>query len=176
MRFGIRKPLAIGLALASIGLLLFARAGVRGHFMTDVLPSMVLLGFGGGMAFNPMLLAAMSDVDPRESGIASGMVNTSFMMGGALGLAILASLAASRTSSLISSGHGQLVALTGGYHAAFLAGAAFAGMGAVLGGLRLRTIAMPQMPHATEAPVADAAESTRPAESEQPALQGAGIG
>ena len=59
---------------------------------------MILLGFGAGMALNPLLLAAMSDVAPEESGLASGIVNTSFMMGGALGLAMLASVAASRTA------------------------------------------------------------------------------
>src|SRR5436305_4498361 len=126
MRFGIRRPLATGLLLAAIGLALFARAPVDGSFVVDVLPSMILLGFGAGMAFNPVLLAAMSDVAPEESGLASGLVNTSFMMGGALGLAILASLAASRTSSLKADGEGPLAALTGGYHAAFLGGALFA--------------------------------------------------
>src|SRR5450755_5172778 len=93
MRFGIRRPLSIGLLLAAAGLGLFARAPVGGHFVLDVFPSMILLGLGAGIAFHPMLLAAMSDVDPSESGLASGVVNTSFMMGGALGLAILASVA-----------------------------------------------------------------------------------
>jgi MFS family permease len=152
MRFGIRRPLTIGLVLAAIGLLLFSRASVHGSFLPDVLPSMVLLGIGGGMAFNPMLLAAMSDVDPSESGLASGVVNTSFMMGGALGLAILASLAASRTSSLLSSGHGHLAALDGGYHLAFLVGAIFAALAAAIGGSLLRASAMPipQAAHAQE--------------------------
>ena len=72
--------------------LLFARAPVDGSFVVDVLPSMILLGFGAGMAFNPVLLAAMSDVEPKDAGLASGVVNTAFMMGGALGLAVLASL------------------------------------------------------------------------------------
>ena len=126
MRFGIRLPLATGLSLAAVGLALFVRAPVDGHFVVDVLPSMILLGFGAGMAFNPVLLAAMSDVEPTESGLASGIVNTSFMMGGALGLAVLASLAASHTHSLSVSGDGQLAALTGGYHLAFLVGAVFA--------------------------------------------------
>ena len=87
---------------------------------------MILLGFGAGMAFNPVLLAAMSDVDQSEAGLASGVVNTSFMMGGALGLAVLASLAAGRTDTLDASGEDALVALTGGYHVAFLVGAVFA--------------------------------------------------
>jgi EmrB/QacA subfamily drug resistance transporter len=138
MRFGIKPPLAIGLLLAAIGLVLFARAPVHGNFAVDVLPSMLLLGLGAGIAFNPMLLAAMSDVAPTESGLASGVVNTSFMMGGALGLAILASLAASRAKSLLTAGATQLAALNGGLHAAFLAGALFAATAAALGAVFLR--------------------------------------
>jgi EmrB/QacA subfamily drug resistance transporter len=139
MRFGIRRPLATGLLLAAVGLALLARAPVNGSFVTDVLPSMILLGIGAGTAFNPMLLAAMSDVRPEQSGLASGVVNTAFMMGGALGLAVLASLASSRTDSLLASGHGQLAALNGGYHAALLVGAVFATAAAVIGGTLLRT-------------------------------------
>jgi EmrB/QacA subfamily drug resistance transporter len=139
MRFGIRKPLAAGLSLAAVGLLLFVRAPVDGSFVVDVLPSMILLGIGAGMAFNPLLLAAMSDVAPQESGLASGVVNTAFMMGGALGLAVLASLADRRTDDLLASGASQLAALTGGYHVAFFAGAVFAAAAAVLSAVLLRT-------------------------------------
>ena len=156
MRFGIRKPLAAGLTLAAIGLALFARAPVDGNFVVDVLPSMILLGFGAGMAFNPLLLAAMGDVRPEESGLASGIVNTAFMMGGALGLAVLASVASSRTSSLRSSGHGALDALTGGYHVAFLIGAIFALAAGWFGAAFLRPHAGPS-PHGGEAAVAVAA-------------------
>jgi EmrB/QacA subfamily drug resistance transporter len=138
MRFGIKKPLAIGLLLAAIGLLFFIRIPVHGNFVDDVMPSMILLGFGAGMAFNPMLLAAMSDVPQDESGLASGIVNTSFMMGGSLGLAILASVAAFQTIKLVSAGSSQIVALTGGYHAAFLVGAIFAGLAAFLSATQLR--------------------------------------
>ncbi len=138
MRFGIKRPLATGLLLAAVGLALFVRAPVHGSFIADVLPSMILLGVGAGMAFNPVLLAAMSDVAPEESGLASGVVNTAFMMGGALGLAVLASLAASRTDSLRAAGHGELSALTGGYHLAFLVGALFALGAAALGTALLR--------------------------------------
>ncbi|HKV68822.1 MAG TPA: DHA2 family efflux MFS transporter permease subunit, partial [Gaiellales bacterium] len=126
MRYGVRIPLGVGLSLAGLGLVLFARAPVGGSYVTDVLPSMVLLGFGAGMSFNPLLLAAMNDVDPAESGLASGVVNTAFMMGGALGLAVLTSVAASRTSDLRASGEAHLEALVGGYHVAFLLGAVFA--------------------------------------------------
>jgi EmrB/QacA subfamily drug resistance transporter len=138
LRFGIRLPLATGLGFAGLGLLLFARAPVDGTFVVDVLPAMILLGLGAGMAFNPVLLAAMSDVEPTEAGLASGVVNTSFMMGGALGLAVLASLAASRTDVLTAAGESEAAALTGGYHVAFFVGAVFAIAAAALGGLLLR--------------------------------------
>jgi EmrB/QacA subfamily drug resistance transporter len=137
MRFGIKPPLAVGLLVAAAGMALFVRAPVDGNFVADVLPSMILLGLGAGTAFNPVLLAAMSDVDPSEAGLASGVVNTSFMMGGAVGLAVLASLAQSRTDSLRASGDGALTALTGGYHAAFLLGSLFAAAAAALGAFLL---------------------------------------
>jgi EmrB/QacA subfamily drug resistance transporter len=138
MRFGIRGPLAAGLLLAAVGLALFARAPAGGSFVVDVLPGMLLLGLGAGIAFNPLLLAAMSDVRPNESGLASGVVNTSFMMGGALGLAVLASLAAARTNGLLANGTEAIAALNSGYHAAFFVGAAFAAIAALLGLTLLR--------------------------------------
>jgi EmrB/QacA subfamily drug resistance transporter len=156
LRFGLRAPLATGLLLAAAGEVLFARAPVDGNFVVDVLPSMILLGFGAGMAFNPVLLAAMSDVEPSEAGLASGVVNTAFMMGGALGLAVLASVAASRTDTLEAAGHGPLAALNGGYHAAFVVGAVFAVIAAAIGGTLLRTTAASRAAAESEA-VAEAA-------------------
>ncbi len=138
MRLGIKLPLATGLLLAAVGLLLFARAPVGGTFVVDVLPSMLLLGIGAGIAFNPVLLAAMSDVAPEESGLASGVVNTAFMMGGALGLAVLASLAALRTSSLHVLAQSPVAGLVGGYHLAFLIAAMFAALAAAIGSAFLR--------------------------------------
>jgi EmrB/QacA subfamily drug resistance transporter len=138
MRFGIKPPMITGLLLMTVALLLFARAPVDGSFIIDLLPSMILLGLGAGIGFNPIFLAAMSEVPQEESGLASGVVNTAFMMGGALGLAVLASLAASRTDSLLALGNGQLDALTGGYHVAFLVGAIFALGATVLGAALLR--------------------------------------
>jgi MFS family permease len=138
MRFGIKPPLVTGMLLIAAGVLLLARAPVDGNFLVDILPGMVLLGLGAGIGFNPVFLAAMSDVTPEQSGLASGIVNTAFMMGGALGLAILASLAASRTGSLRASGDGVLSALTGGYHVAFVGAATFSALAAVLAAMLLR--------------------------------------
>ena len=163
LHFGVRTPLVIGLLLAAAGLVLFARAPVDGVFAVDVLPSMILLGLGAGMAFNPVLLAAMSDVEPSEAGLASGVVNTSFMMGGALGLAILASLAASRTHSLAASGDSLVGALTGGYHVAFVAGAAFAAGAALLSAALLRRTSAPALEmHAQTWEEPDSAETPSP--------------
>jgi EmrB/QacA subfamily drug resistance transporter len=141
MRFGIKPPLIGGLVFFIAGLLLFARAPVDGSFTMDVLLPMIFFGIGGGTTFNPLLLGAMGDVEPQDSGLASGIVNTAFMMGGALGLAVLAAIATSRTDTLLAAGDGAAAALTGGYQYAFVTGAIFAAFAAV-GALFLR----PKMP------------------------------
>jgi EmrB/QacA subfamily drug resistance transporter len=151
MKFGTRLPVGVGMAVAAVGLFLFSRAPVDGSFLTDVLPAMILLGIGAGTAFNPLLLAAMSDAEPSQAGLASGAVNTSFMMGGALGLAVLGSIAAARTENLESSGDAAITALNGGYQVAFLVGAAFALLAAGLAAL-LRN---PQAQPAHDAPVVE---------------------
>ncbi|HSI52123.1 MAG TPA: DHA2 family efflux MFS transporter permease subunit [Ideonella sp.] len=138
MRFGIRRPIAVGLALAALGLLLFSQAPVAANFWQHVLPPMLLLGLGAGIAFNPVLLAAMSEVGPADSGLASGLVNTAFMMGGALGLAVLASLAAGRSEAAALAGLDAAAALNAGYQLAFKLGAACALVAALMGGLLLR--------------------------------------
>jgi MFS family permease len=138
MTYGIRPPLVVGLGLAAAALATFAFAPVDGTYVVNVLPGMVLLGIGAGIAFNPVLLAAMGDVEPHEAGLASGVVNTSFMMGGALGLAVLVALSSSRTGSLVESGFSVPEALTGGYQLAFAAGAVMAALAAVVGGVFLR--------------------------------------
>ena len=145
MRFGIRPPLTVGLALASVSLALFAVAPVEGSFVPHVLPSMILLGIGAGIAFNPVLLAAMGDVEPHEAGLASGVVNTSFMMGGALGLAVLVAVSESRTSSLAAGGADPVAALNGGLQAAFAVGALMALAAAFVGGAFLRPQPMQEM-------------------------------
>jgi EmrB/QacA subfamily drug resistance transporter len=160
MRFGVKPPIVFGLTCFAIGLLWFSRAPADGSFVVDVLPAMMIMGVGGGITFNPILLAAMGDVEPTESGLASGIVNTAFMLGGALGLAVLVSVADSRTQSLADSGDAAAEALTGGYNAAFLVAAAFAVIGA-LGALLLRPVMPPgegEMP--AEAP--EGAEEPEP--------------
>jgi EmrB/QacA subfamily drug resistance transporter len=139
MRFGNRLPLAVGLALAATGLGLFAFSPIAGNFWLHVLPAMTILGIGCGMALNPILLVAMNEVPPSESGLASGVVNTAFMMGGSLGLAVLASISAARTEGLTTAGAALPAALTGGYQLAFLVGAIFTGVGALLSAVLLRS-------------------------------------
>jgi len=138
MRFGNRLPLAVGLALVTVGLALLALAPVEGNFLLHVLPAMTMLGIGCGMALNPMLLVAMGEVEASESGLASGVVNTAFMLGGSLGLAVLASLSAARTGDLLAAGTAMPGALHGGYQLAFVFGTIFAGIAALLSGVLLR--------------------------------------
>jgi MFS family permease len=159
-RYGYRAPLAFGLSVATLALLWLARAPVHGSFLPDVLPAMICIGVGGGLAFNPVLMAAMSDVEPKDSGLASGIANTAFMMGGALGLAVLASLASARTHHLTAAGHGPLAALTGGYHLAFAIAAVFSVGAAVVGATFLRTRTVAAGAHGAGAHGAEAALDT----------------
>ncbi len=143
MRYGIKTPMLSGMALTLIGLLLLARVPVEGNWALDIAPATIVVGLGMGIAFNPILLAAMSGVPQEQAGLASGVVNTAFMMGGAVGLAVLAALAALRNDDLRASGAGVAVALNGGYQIAFLVGAAFVVVAASVAAAVLR-VATPQ--------------------------------
>jgi EmrB/QacA subfamily drug resistance transporter len=136
---GIKKPLAIGLLLIAIGFALFAGVPVDGGFMMDVLPSMVLFGLGSGAAYSPLLLCGMSDVAPSRSGLASGIINTAWVMGGSLGLAILASVSIACTNDLLASGATTNVAVASGYRVALMLAAACVGTAALLAAVFLRT-------------------------------------
>jgi EmrB/QacA subfamily drug resistance transporter len=149
IRLGIKRPLLVGLGLMALALLLLARTPVDGTWALDVLPATLAIGLGAGIAFNPILLAAMSGVRQEQAGLASGVVNTAFMMGGAVGLAILASLAARRTTALRGDGTASLAALNGGYHLAFVVGTGFI-VAAGLVGATLR-MAAPSTQHAGQA-------------------------
>jgi MFS family permease len=119
MRFGARRLLFPGLTLVTAGLVLFTRAPVDGNYFTDVLPVLILLGTGIGVCFPALMTIAMSGATRADAGLASGLVNTSAQVGGALGLAVLATLSTSRTNDLEAAGHSTASALTSGYHLAF---------------------------------------------------------
>jgi EmrB/QacA subfamily drug resistance transporter len=125
LRFGARPVLLAGLTLILAGLALFTQVPVDAGYVGDVLPSMVLLGVGAGLTFPPMMTIAMSTATPEDSGLLSGLVNTTQQVGAALGLAILATLASSRTDSLLGDGDAAPVALTGGYTLAFTIASGF---------------------------------------------------
>jgi MFS family permease len=119
MRFGARTLLFPGLALIAAALALFALAPVGGAYASHILPVMLLMGAGAGLCFPALMTLAMSGASPRDAGLASGLVNATGQVGGALGLAVLATVSASRTSTLIARGRPAAAALTDGYHLAF---------------------------------------------------------
>jgi EmrB/QacA subfamily drug resistance transporter len=123
MRFGPRATLIPSLVFIGAGLLLFARTPVDATYLTDILPVMILLGAGAGLAFPSLMTLAMSGAGPTDAGLASGLVNTTLQVGGALGLAVLATLATERTDGLLADGEPAASALTSGYHLAYLIGA-----------------------------------------------------
>jgi EmrB/QacA subfamily drug resistance transporter len=122
-RFGARNALIPGLIFIAAGLALFSRAPVDGNYWRDVFPTMIILAFGIGISFPSLMTLAMSGATRADAGLASGLVNTTAQVGGALGLAVLATVSATRTDHLKSAGESTLSALTGGYHLAFLIGA-----------------------------------------------------
>ena len=119
MRYGARTVMVPAFVLITAGLALFTQAPVNGGYVTHLLPTMVLFGIGAGLGFPALMTIAMSDVTPQDAGLASGLVNTTAQVGGALGLALLATLATTRTGDLTASGESLAAALTGGYHLAF---------------------------------------------------------
>jgi predicted MFS family arabinose efflux permease len=124
MRFGARTLVIPGLAMIAVALVWLARLPVDGSYVVDFLPSMLLLGAGAGTCFPALMGLAMSGATPSDAGLASGLINTTAQVGGALGLAILATLAATRTDDLTAAGGTHAEALVGGYHLAFLVAAA----------------------------------------------------
>jgi EmrB/QacA subfamily drug resistance transporter len=123
-RFGARALLIPGLLLIMAALIVFAHVPLHGDYLTSVMPAMALLGIGAGVCFPALMNVAMSGAAPQDAGLASGLVNTTAQVGGALGLAVLATLSASHTSRALAQGHSRAAALTSGYHLAFWIGAA----------------------------------------------------
>jgi EmrB/QacA subfamily drug resistance transporter len=138
-RFGARTTLLPGLLLIVAGLAFFSRAPVDATYLTDVFPSMLLLGVGAGLSFPSLMTLAMSGATERDSGLASGVVNMSLQVGGALGLAVLATLSATRTKHLIEAGSSAASALTGGLHLVLLVGAGLLGLAFVVAVTVLRS-------------------------------------
>ena len=147
MRFGARTTLIPSLFLIGVALLLLARTPVDGLYLRDLMPPMILLGLGAGLAFPSLMTLAMSGATQSDSGLASGLVNTSVQVGGAIGLAVLATLASQRTTAELASGASHAAALNSGYHLAYLIGAALVGAALVVALTVLRSPApMPEGP------------------------------
>jgi EmrB/QacA subfamily drug resistance transporter len=167
MRFGPRTTLIPGVCLVVVALLLFARAPVDGSYLTDLLPPFLLIGVGVGTSFPAIMTLAMSGATPSDSGLASGLVNTSMQVGGAIGLAVLATLSTERSDSLQNAGASHLSALTSGFHLAYLIGAGLAAIAVAIAVFVLRS---PE-PGAMPAPEAEHGHEQRGAE---PAYSDAG--
>jgi MFS family permease len=123
-RFGARATLIPGIVCILIGMLLFARTPVDATYAIDLLPALALFGLGAGLAFPSLMTLAMSGATRSDAGLASGLVNTSVQVGGAIGLAVLATLSAERTAGLVADGVASAEAINSGYHLAYLVGAA----------------------------------------------------
>jgi EmrB/QacA subfamily drug resistance transporter len=128
MRFGPKTTLIPSMVAIGAGLLLFARTPVDASYVVDLMPATILIGLGAGLAFPSLMMLAMSGATPEDSGLASGLVNTSVQVGGAIGLAVLATLASERTDTALSSGESTASALNSGYHLAYLVGVALIGV------------------------------------------------
>jgi MFS family permease len=141
-RLGIRVVTAAGLTIATIGLALFTQVSITGTYWSEIFPGVAVMSIGMGLTFVPLTLLATTNVQNEDAGLASGIFNTSQQIGGALGLAVLSTLAASRTSSLTKDGVSGPEALTRGFHVAFAVGAAFlaAGLVVLLLGIRKRHV------------------------------------
>jgi MFS family permease len=154
-RFGARNVLLVGLALVLAGLLWFSRAPVDGRYVTDVLPVALLTGLGFGLAFPALMTLAMSEATASDAGLASGLVSTTAQAGGALGLAVLATLASSRANALLAEGADTAAALNGGYRLAFTVSAGLVAAALVLAAVWLRA---PASGVAVEPEAADVAD------------------
>ena len=163
-RFGMRNTVLASIGFIGAGMLLFARTPVDGSYFADVLPAMVLVGLGAGLGFPGLMTFAMSGVSPQDAGMASGLVNTSVQVGGAIGLAVLATLASERTGSLAASGHDHAAALNSGFHLAYLIGAGVLAAAVIVALGTLREPRPAQAPAA--APKRAQRHSNRPAYSE----------
>ena len=130
-RIGVKPALLIGMTSLTAGLLYFTQVSVGGGYLGDLLPGFLLIAVGLGFSFVPISIAALAGVQPAEAGLASGLINTSQQIGGALGIAALSTIATSRTEDAVAGGASQASALVTGFHGAFVAGVIIAALGVV---------------------------------------------
>jgi len=130
-RVGVKPVLVVGMTMLTAGLLYFTQVSVGGSYLGDLMPGFLIIGVGIGFSFVPISIAALAGVTPSEAGLASGLINTSQQIGGALGIAALSTIATSRTEDSVVSGSALPVALVDGFSSAFLVGAIFAALGLV---------------------------------------------
>jgi MFS family permease len=137
-RIGVKPVLVAGMSALTAGILYFTQISVGGTYVADLLPGFLLIGVGLGFSFVPISIAALAGIEPTEAGLASGLINTSQQIGGALGIAALSTIAASRTTHALAGGSTHADALVAGFHAAFLAAAAVSIVGIVAALLLIR--------------------------------------
>jgi EmrB/QacA subfamily drug resistance transporter len=130
-RIGVKPVLVTGMAMLTAGLVFFTQVSVDGSYVRDLLPGFLVIGVGIGFSFVPISIAALAGVQPAEAGLASGLINTSQQIGGALGIAALSTIATTQTTDAVTSGVAVPFALVDGFSAAFTVGAIFAGLGLV---------------------------------------------
>jgi EmrB/QacA subfamily drug resistance transporter len=150
-RIGVKPALLIGMVSLTAGLLYFTQVSVHGSYLGDLLPGFLLIAVGLGFSFVPISIAALAGIEPREAGLASGLINTTQQIGGALGIAALSTIATSRTTDAISHGSSQASALVTGFHGAFWAGVIIAGVGVVATLTLIRRDELEQQPEHVEA-------------------------
>jgi MFS family permease len=150
-RMGVKPVLVLGMTLLTAGLVYFTQVSVGGSYLGDLLPGFLLIGVGIGFAFVPISIAALAGVEAAEAGLASGLINTSQQIGGALGIAALSTIATSRTEDAVASGTALPTALVDGFSAAFLAGVIIAGLGVVAALTLIRRDELEQAPEAEPA-------------------------
>jgi len=162
MRYGAKATLIPSMVAIGAGMLLFARTPVEASYVVDLMPPMVLLGLGAGLGFPSLMMLAMSGATAQDSGLASGLVNTSVQVGGAIGLAVLATLATERTGGLLADGESTANALNSGYHLAYLVGAALIGVAIVVALRAFRSEAADEATDEATAPAPIATETAYP--------------
>jgi MFS family permease len=156
-RVGVKPVLVAGMAALTLGLVYFTQVSVDGSYLGDLLPGFLLIGLGIGFAFVPISIAALAGVQPAEAGLASGLINTSQQIGGALGIAALSTIATSRTEEALGAGTALHPALVDGFQGAFVAGVGIALLGVVAALTLIRREELQEAPAVEAVPLPEAA-------------------